>query len=439
MKLLLSGAYSAIEPLGLMHLAGLARDMGWDRRIVLVKAHDFGPLFEAIDAIKKRWPMAVAVGGPHPTYFPETAAAHADFVVVSEGFQALARILDGVAEPGVLPFRESMRFPHPDRDTLYRDYPEFAASPIKSVLGMTGCPYACTYCYNSSTVGTDRLFPVNVRPIEDVVAEGHEIAACWPTKIISFPDDVHALDTEGYMPEFIERWPTEVGLPYHAQMRWEMATARRLDQVKAAGCTGLTLAVEAANYTIRKEVLDRGTPDGVMEAGMREIRARGLRVRTEQMVGLPYGATSVPTPMNLEADLELVALNVELKPDMAWAATFAPYAGTKLGAYAQRHGFYDAPENHDVPDTFFERTVLRFAREWVGPSLQKDDPRWLEGAELERYRDQNAALRRYFNVLCGLAEGHKAARRFMDTDLSAEAFSRSIRHHLYDEVLYAVG
>ena len=520
MRILFSAAYSAIEPLGLLHLAGLARDMGWGRKISLVKGFNVGRLFydivnfkpdpigfniytgnhlqtfAVIDQIKKHYPnIGVIVGGPHPTYFPMTAAKHADYVVMSEGFTSLQQIMSSSIGEGILPFHTTMRFPMPDRHTLYDDYPEFAASKIKSIIGMTGCPYRCTYCYNSSSVDdikvtpelaqeigenlgmSGRLFPFNIRPIEDLLNEGQDIVDSWPTDLVYFQDDVHGFDTKEWLPRLAGHWKETVGLPYHAQMRWEMVNGdggrRRLDLIKKAGCTGLTLAIEAANHHIRKEVLDRATSDELMFDGMTNLRQRGLKVRTEQITALPYGATTKRTPINLEADLEIVELNVRLQPDMAWASTFAPYAGTKLGKYADKHGHYDEPENYDVPDSFFDRSVLRFPKEWTGPSLNKNDRSlWLPETELERYRDQNAALRSHFNLFCLLPDGHKIARRFLcDTDLSVESLceliggdyfdhlpkgdlarqrykryaqesgrkdvlSTAVRHHLYEEVLY---
>ncbi|MEK6822637.1 MAG: hypothetical protein AABY13_02315, partial [Nanoarchaeota archaeon] len=275
-----------------------------------------------------------------------------------------------------------------------------------------------------------RLFPKNVRSVEDVVAEIEEVYTRWPTKLLYCQDDVHGFDvkTGGWMPLFIALLK-ERGLlgifKYHAQMRWEMVNpatdgAVRIDTVQAAGCTGLTLAIEAADPVVRVEVLDRAMPQDIMFNGMREIRRRGLEVRTEQITGLPYGATTKPTPMNLEADLELVKLNVELRersggPSMAWASTLAPYKRTKIGTYCEKFGHYQGA-NNDVPDTFFDASVLRFPKEWVGPSLQqhKDDPSlWLPEPELQRYREQNAELRRIFYFVTQVPQGHVLAENYL--------------------------
>ncbi|MEK6850869.1 MAG: cobalamin-dependent protein, partial [Nanoarchaeota archaeon] len=433
-RILFGASYSVIEPLGLLHLSGLARDLGWERKFHLVKDHNFESFFEAVkdfkpdvvgfnvytgnhlqlreafEKLKRDRPDVITVvGGPHPTYFPSESLEFADYVVMSEGFGALKRILKGEARPGILPLQETEKFPHPDRETFYDDYVEHRDSPIKSIITMTGCPYQCTYCYNSSTpkdiasnmpadiadklaksMGLGgRLFPHNVRSVEDVVNEGKEIIKSWSTKVIYFQDDVHAFDLQKWMPSFAKIWPDKVGIPYHAQMRWEMtAQPKRLDLLCEAGCFGLTLAIESADPVVRTEVLDRRMHTDLMYKGMRDIIDRGLRVRTEQITALPYGATTIPTVMNLEADLQLIELNVDLRrktggPTMAWASTLAPYKGTKLGEYCKKYGHYNG-NNSDVPDTFFERSVMRFPNQWVGIHLDKlkDNPNfWLDEGE----------------------------------------------------------
>lgn len=470
-RILFCASYSAIEPLGILHLAGVARDLGWERRFHLVKNHNFDEFFriikeyqpdvvgfnvytgnhiqlkEAFLRLKRDHSGIVTiVGGPHPTYFPSESLAYSDYVVMSEGLGSLRKILTGEASPGILPMSSASEFPLPDRETFYKEYPEHAKSKIKSIITMTGCPYTCTYCYNSSTVGdlvknvppdladsiakglgkSGRLFPKNVRNIESVISEAREISERWKTDVIYFQDDIFGFDVRsgGYLDQMSNRWPTEVGIPFHAQMRWEMtvkdAGEKRLDLTRKAGGFGLTLAIEAANHVIRREVLDRTMPQEMIFEGMKNVSSRGFKVRTEQITGLPYGATSEKTKMNLDADLELLSLNVQLKehsggPTMAWASTLAPYKGTKMGIYCEENGHYES-DNSDVPDTFFEKSVLRFPREWIGPSLKerKNDPDvWLSSEELEKYRLQNAELRKHFNFFASVPKGDELASSYL--------------------------
>lgn len=520
-RILMGASHSVIENLGLIYLLGVAREEGWERGVSLVKNHNFAPffervrefkpdvvgfniytgshlqLFEAFDKLKKDHPnIRLIIGGPHATYFPGEAINHADNVVMSEGFNGLRRILRNEVGAGVIEFNNSNMepFPHPDRETFYRDSPEHAKSTIKSIIGETGCPYSCSYCYNSSKredvrVPKDRLvsltvikpesceshshehkntrlFPNNVRPVEDIIREGREIRERWPeTKLLYFQDDVFGMNTtsKGNLAHLAKRWPNEVGIPFHSQMRWEMTRddegSRRLDLIKQAGASGMTLAIEAADFTIRKEVLDRKMPEELMFEGMKKLVDRGLTVRTEQITGLPYGVTTQPTRMNLEADLELVELNVKLRaqtggPTMSWASTLAPYKRTVIGEYTRIPGHY-RNDNSDVPDEFFDRSVLRFPRHWIGDhpevvefnrqweawkkdhnlhvnELNLPESLWLSGSELEDYRDKNAELRNHFNTFCLLPEGHKAAAEYLK-DVSKFGYShlgRVIESHL---------
>ncbi len=496
-RILLGASYSVIEPLGLLHLGGLARDEGWDRKYFLVKDHNYVdffktvdeykpdvvgfnvytgnhiPLREAFEKLKKDNPqVATVVGGPHPTYFPQESSQIADFVVMSEGFGALKRILQGKLSKGIHPMSSVERFPHPDRKTFYLEYPEHAKSKIKSFITMTGCPYKCTYCYNSSEPGDiaappeiiqrvkdnlslsvlgassnnifgeghhksaqRRLFPLNIRSVDDVMKESAEIAQNWSTQVLYCQDDVHGFDLTDWMPKFAQRWSSEVGIPYHAQMRWEMTKdERRLDLLKKAGCFGLTLAIEAADYHIRHEVLDRAMPEETMINGTKALKDRAFRFRTEQITALPYGATKERTDTNLDADIGLIKLNLKLQPDIAWASTLAPYKGTKLGQYCEKFGFYKG-DNSDVPDTFFERSVLRFVKDWVGPKLEQlknDASVWLSPDDLETYREQNRELRRHFNFFCCVPQGDKLASSYLKSvqPFSYDRLGRETESHL---------
>ena len=51
-RILFGASYSIIEPLGLLHLGGLARDEGWDRKYFLVKDHDYKDFFKAVEDFK---------------------------------------------------------------------------------------------------------------------------------------------------------------------------------------------------------------------------------------------------------------------------------------------------------------------------------------------------------------------------------------------------
>jgi len=493
-KVLLSASNSIIEPLALLHLSSIAVEEEWKPKIKLIGERGFEELieevecfnpdllgftvytgnhikiFDWIDKIKKERPnLLTVIGGPHPTYFPKESLNHADYVVISEGFSSFRKILKGNTQKGILHLSEQESFPSSNREEFYKNHPTHANSPIKSVIARTGCPFKCTYCYNSSTLESvrdslsdmqisqmekvvgrgGRLFPKSSRSVEEILNEVKEIKRCSPeTKMIYFQDDIFGEDIN-WIREFAKKYP-EIGLPFHAQMRFEFANPQnpkgkeRMELIKKSGGTGITFAIESAIPSIRKDVLNRNMREDLMFDVLTFANYLGFNVRTEQMLGLPYGATKEKTEIGIEADLKTLELNVRLKqetslPTIAWASIFAPYRGTPIGNYCRKHGFYER-ENNDVPETFFERSVLRFPKEWIGPKLQaKNKSFWLEEKEQTKHRDKLQMLRDLFTNFALIPEGHQLAKTFLENpDQSYGGLSKLTRHHLYDKVLYKI-
>lgn len=462
-RILFGATYSSIEPLGLFYLSGLARDAGWEPYIRLVRHNDLTefhqtikelkpeivgftcytgnhtPVYECFARIKKEYPgIRTVIGGPHATYFPKMSLDFADNVVVSEGFDALTRILKGTVGPGILYPTRLMTFPQPERRRFYQDYPEHKINPIKNIITMTGCPFACTYCYNSSSIegtmggklnpaeiarlkrvlGTSgRLFPMNMRAPAAVLREINEVMELAPeTKLFYWQDDTLGVAKHlDFLKEFRRQYTLKI--PFHGQTRFEMInpdTPRGrevLAQIRLIGFNGLTMAIEAADGVVRKEVLNRAMNDAIIFSATAKLGEMGLRLRTEQITGLPYGATSAATAINLEADLAILKLNMELRrrtglPHMSWATTLIPYLGTTMSNYCIRYGFMTEKEALNPENGYYERSVLRHLKRYLGPALLQMKARpevWLAPPEQERYREQNTQLRYNFHILAYLS------------------------------------
>jgi radical SAM superfamily enzyme YgiQ (UPF0313 family) len=490
----LSAPYSAIEPLGLLHLADIAKQEEWTPQIFLVKDNNFSKLereiekrrpsmigftiytgnhretFKFADYLKqkKRSPQII-FGGPHATYFSNESSKHSDYVVLSQGFNGFRRILSGESSKGIVSLEKIEEFPASERIQFYKDHPFHKKSSIKSVITQTGCPYRCSYCYNSSrledldipispqdfknmksTLGvTGRLFPRIQRPVNNVIEEVSNILEISPeTNRIYFQDDVFGVDLK-WLKQFSREYK-KLGVPFHAQMRFEYLDPKkdggkeRLDHLVRAGCDGLTFAIESAIPEIRDEVLNRKMPQDLMFNVFQKLSEKEFKVRTEQMVGLPYGATKTPTPTGINADLKTLELNVQLKkatglPTMAWSSIFTPYIGTNLGQYCLNHGHYSGT-NDDIPPSFFEKSVLNFTNKWVGTSLSKKTPDvWMEGKEKEEHYEKLNILKNLFTTFALIPQGHLLAKDFMDGESkSLGELSKKTRRHLYSKALYTL-
>lgn len=459
---------SAVEPLGLMYLAAVAKEECWEPRVYLLddeleRLHEaingFNPdivgfsiytgshrrMFECSDEVRRRnSKIRTAIGGPHATCFPDDCLRHADYVVRGEGLHALREILRGEASVGILGCGVRESLPLPDRQLFYEQYPKYGDSPIKSVVGNLGCPYACTYCYNSMDKG---LFPHHQRYVRDVIYEIDDISRVSPqTKLVYFQDDVFGFDL---------KWLRLFRLAYkarpfsfHAQTRFELLSdcgdkgKRRLGLLYEAGCTGLTMAIESVSPIVRREVLNRKVKQDTIFKAVSMVSNAGMTLRTEQMLGLPCGATTKETRINLEADLGLLAMNVDLRrqtglPTMAWASIFVPYKGTKIWDYCAKHGFYSG-DNDDAPGSFFGRSVLRYPKWWLGPGLNGDSKEWMGMGDQEEYRDRMQRLRDTFHLFALIPNGQKVAADYLYNDMDVDEMIDGLKYHLYDSELYGV-
>jgi radical SAM superfamily enzyme YgiQ (UPF0313 family) len=481
--LLISKRYS-IEPLGLMHLAGVVKSAGVRCKIVLLDESgedhaalaaaliDFEPdvvgiqvwtgghqtMFTLADSMR-RLGYPTIIGGPHATYFADECLKHADWVVRGHGYRLLLQILLGQATHGIL-FDEGWSqdmIPMPVRTGLYRDYPQFAESPIKSMIASVGCPYSCTYCYAPVLNEMYGGFRLHTREVDHLVQEGQALKSDEKTKLVFFQDDVFGFDVT-WLREFSARWREEVGLPFHCQIRIELTLSNvgseRLDLLAAAGCTGITLAIESGNEFLRDHVLFRHMDTASIRSGCEKITTRGMTLRIEQILAVPFS--------NLDTDLQTLQLNREIKPTMAWCSILAPYGGTNMGTIASRYRCYSGT-NDDLSPSFFESSRLRHVEggptdikrivDAMGQGAKSKvllkmhaEPngdimygklgkvgaiRWLSDKDNEKYNKRTARLQSLFLWLARMPRPTVLARQLLDIkEWTWAEFAQVVREHI---------
>jgi len=444
-KVLLVARYYIIEPLGLLHLAGLAESLGCEVDVELAQNNDFTGLYRRVEEWKPDfvgfqiltgWHLQtfaacdfvramgsrVIIGGPHVTYFTDECAKHADFIVRGDGFRNFRRILQGEVGPGIYFDAEQLAegFPMPNRGIVYGKYPVLRDSPIRSIITSTGCPFSCTYCYNSMRNKMYGGFRHTQRPVGDVICEGIEIRDQWGAGLIYFQDDIFGFDHKVWLLEFTRLWKEKVGIPFHCQIRLELTRGsdgdRRLDLFKEAGCTGITVAIESGDALLREYILNRPMPDDLILEGCAKIRSRGMTLRTEQILAVPFS--------NLQTDLSTLRLNCGINPEMAWTSILAPYGGTEISRIASDFGFYEGT-NDDIQESFFDRSVLRHsrtARDCMESAVAKMGKKgwrsacvveFVDDEENDRYREQVIIHQRLFNWLSKVPNGDVLAENFI--------------------------
>ncbi len=487
-KILFGAEYSILDPLALFYLSAVAKEEGFETKIVLSEGpeykefekhiQDFNPDYFAATVYtgnhigvrnflnrmkKEKRNLTTIVGGPHPTYFPEEAANYFDFVVVGEGFDSLRRILKNKADKKIVHLKKLEKFPASDREEFYKQNPGHGENPIKNIITSTGCYFNCWHCYNSNDVSevqgleapqikemksvlcAERFFPYQKRSVEEVIKEIDYVQKIAPsTKMFFFEDDVFGGDIK-WLEEFVEKYKKRA--PFHANMRFELINPekkkgkKRIDLLTDAGCTGLSLAIESGNETIREEILNRKTPEKLMFRGLAALNKKGIKARTYQMVGLSYGAKKKKTKINLEQDLETLKLNIQLRektglPTIAWSSTLMPYPGTKIANYCSEHGFYDASLDNVIGhETYRIRSVLKHPKKWVGPRLSRESTEWLDEEDEEIYRGQLNKLMNFFPIFALIPKGDLVAKNFLEKSEDGDIFKLMKKYRVFDKIV----
>jgi len=420
-KILLVYNYTVVEPLGVLVLADYLERNGHEADIIdyqsLEKTNGFdygsydfvgfsiltgshNQMLKIADTIRGK--TKVVIGGPHAISFSEECKKHVDFVVRGFGEKILLKILNGeIADGGI--YSE----PTPPKDIFISSRAKFYRdekrknNPLKNVITSFCCPFRCTYCYNSIVQKEFSNYRYGQRPVDSVVKECQTLLK-YPLKVIVFQDDTFGVDL-AWLKEFIPRYKKEVNIPFHCNIRIELANEERVKLLKEGGCISVTFAIESASEKIRKELLNRFMTDEQIFAGVEMLKKYELPFRTFQILGLP--TTTV------QDDLDLIRMNCKIKPLIAWTSIFSPLRGTPLAEFCVKNGYYDG-KNDDIADTLFSHSVLNFP---------------------EERKRQIVILNRLSVILTHLPGGDKLAEELVENYCdNLDDFYKAVKFHLYD-------
>jgi anaerobic magnesium-protoporphyrin IX monomethyl ester cyclase len=326
------------------------------------------------DALRDKAPFSV-FGGPHPTFFPEFITEPGiDGICVGEGEGPIVDLANALGNGGLKPdianwwfkiddeivrnpvrplIRDLDSLPMPDRALVYDKHPASRRSPIKHFMGSRGCPYNCTYCFNHAYYQIyKRERRGNQRSVDHVIAEVQQVRARYPLEQVIFLDDLFII-YDDWLEEFADKWPRQVGLPFFCNVRANLVVRgpHKVELLRRAGCSTVSMGIEAANDRIRVELLKRRmTKEEMIEAG-HLFRNAGIHITATNILGLPTST--------LEDDLETMRLNAAARISYAHAFLFQPYPGTELGQFTQDNdlmvGSFD-----DISSIAWERSILVF-------------------------------------------------------------------------------
>lgn len=185
----------------------------------------------------------------------------------------------------------------PARKEYYRDIPRMANRYRKIMLSMLGCPWNCSYCSSSAAnmsniFGRDahREYYLSRRPLNAIIREAKELLK-YKTKEIEWVDDdiFFGSDIETWIPEFVDIWEKEVGLPMYVSTT-SYHVLKVSDNVlaslrKIVNCIGVGIqAIRPESLKLFNRAWDN---EAKMKAAYDRLKSFGYNVNLQCIVGLP--------------------------------------------------------------------------------------------------------------------------------------------------------
>ena len=261
---------------------------------------------------KEHTDAVVIWGGVGPTITPDEHIKHTDVICIGEGERAFEELIIAVRDKkdysnirnlwvnnGVkitknpqgpliqeldsLPFaaygNENMYFIEQNR--LTKEDPELDHN-VLYLQSTRGCPYSCSFCvetmYHDIYKGLGKF--VRRRSVDSIVTEvnSHLKRPENKKKRVYFIDEVFG-SAPGFIDEYSERFPKEVGLPFDVLYHPKSLKVKTIEKLASAGCQEINFGIQTGSDKIRNDIFTRpGTNEEIIEL-TNEISKFNIQVR----------------------------------------------------------------------------------------------------------------------------------------------------------------
>ena len=251
-------------------------------------------------------------GGIHPTAVPEKTLANdsVDAVAIGEGERSLVDVLAACRRrsskfylptkpvPGII-FKknghvlgevsegatmELDELPFPDKKRFFKStkIPENEYRLITS----RGCPYRCSYCFNSHLFRLRGKVDIRKRSVENVIEELKWAKQEFDFKNITFVDDSFTTHKK-WIIEFCKRYTEEIAIPFACLANPNYLNSEVVEALASAGCVNVQMGIQSLSEATCKEVLDRLSDNKKISAAIEALRGNNLMVQVDHMLGIP--------------------------------------------------------------------------------------------------------------------------------------------------------
>ncbi|MFH1383947.1 MAG: radical SAM protein [Candidatus Omnitrophota bacterium] len=365
---------SYADHIALAYLSAMAKQLHHSTFFCSLDSHDF---FSMVDAIKpdviaysvniqgfiplvkahkeacKRHSFISIMGGPHPTFSPETfSESGVDAYCIGEGEYAFQEFLRNVEKGESFDFVENLitknrinpirslisdldTLPPADRDLVLAN--SFLKDTQKKTFYATrGCPFSCAYCCNNYYQDLYKGKGPLVRrfSVERIIQEIERVRSEYQMSFIKFGDDLFAMKADPWLEEFTKKYAQRIGIPFNCYLRFDCITDAMLKLLKEAGCFSVHLSVDSTSQHIREHVLNRSMKAIPISDMLKKIKRYGINTWVNYMLAVPESS--------LQDDLDSIEMSREGKVTYTNYSTTVPIKGTRLFNHCVERGYINS-------------------------------------------------------------------------------------------------
>ena len=306
----------------------------------------------------------------------------------------------------------------PDKAPFYRHKPY--ASLEYMTITSRGCPFSCSFCFNSSPHFREKHKYMRRRSVGNVISELEWAKTKFSIRQVFFYDDSFTYDKD-WLLHFCSEYKIKINLPFSCQTHPMFIDDDVAIALKQAGCSYVQMGIQSVVPDIRRNILNRKGDISKIAQAIKCLKMHRFIVYVDHLIGIP-GDT-------LENQEECALFYNEIRPSKIgtyWLVYYPELAivqkAHEMGVLSHddlktinsgkrltENGFFSINGDVRNPERFYG---IAFVINWL-PFLPKGVVRWL--IRTGRYRKLNFS--NYFlsiaipnTILCLLPRNYRARR-----------------------------
>ncbi|MFC1521618.1 B12-binding domain-containing radical SAM protein [Elusimicrobiota bacterium] len=264
-------------------------------------------------SLKKNYPKFITIfGGVHPTALPGKVLSNkeVDCVAIGEAEISLIEFLnncqchDNLSLPsnavkgivfkkkGKIIGNLEMGDHYANLDELpYADKELFTSqakdrSYLYKVITSRGCPYKCSYCFNSFYWSSGGKSILRQRSVTNVLGELKEAKAKIGLKYVLFLDDCFTTNTS-WLLDFCRRYKNEINVPFSCTTNPQYIDSAKAKALSEAGCVNIQIGIQSLSEDLCNNILHRKSDNSKIVTVIKDLKDANIMVQVDHMLGIP--------------------------------------------------------------------------------------------------------------------------------------------------------